>query len=172
MTVHHIIENINGQQYASVMFKLKGKNREDVYYTKISEDKWDIISKYKWYLGKSGYPICYELGKIQLHRLIYTIIVGHKIQSDLYVDHIDRDKLNNCDYNLRLVTPQENSFNKSTQSNRKGVKKVSKGNYTACITKDGVKYEMKNLQTEEEAANMYNILADELFGEFAAHNTL
>jgi len=171
-STYHVVENIDGKDYMSIFFELMGKNRDTVYYAKVSEDKWNIVSKYKWYLGKKGYPICYELGKISLHRLIYTLIVGRKIKSNIYVDHIDRDKLNNCDYNLRLATPQENSFNKSTSNNRKGVKKISANNYSAFITKDGIKYEMKQLQNEEEAAKMYNILADELFGEYASHNLI
>ena len=153
----------------TVMFKLAGSREA---YTTISIDKWPHVSKYIWYLGKANYPICYELGQMTLHRFIYTYIFGQYPPSELYVDHIDRNKLNNTDQNLRLATPQENSFNKTTTSNLKGVRKISENNYTASITKDGTKHEIKNIETEADAANCYNLIAESLFGEFAALNKI
>ena len=61
---------------------------------------------------------------------------------------------------------------KTTKTNLKGVKKISENNYVATITKDGVKHEIKNIQTEMEAANCYNLMAEELFGEYAAFNKI
>jgi len=153
-----------------IYFALKGRGKDQELYATVSMNKWPVISQYKWYLGKAGYPICYELGKIQLHRLVFRYVLGQMPPSDLYVDHIDRNKLNNTDANLRLATPQQNSFNKSTETNRKGVRKISDNNYTACITKDGTKHEIKNIATEKQAAEIYNMMAEELFGEFAAPN--
>uniref|UniRef100_A0A6G6ADA0 Putative numod4 NHn endonuclease n=1 Tax=Borely moumouvirus TaxID=2712067 RepID=A0A6G6ADA0_9VIRU len=155
-----------------VYLPLKGRGKKEGVYAMISLDKFSIVNKYKWYLGKSGYPVCYELGKMQLHRLIFTCIVGDKIPSDIYVDHIDRNKLNNTNNNLRLVTPQQNSFNKSTETNFKGVRKISENNYTSSIVKNGKKHEIKNIPTREKAAEIYNLMAEELFGEFAAFNKI
>ena len=154
-----------------VHFILKGRAMVDGTYAAVNMDKWLIISKYEWFLGKSGYPVCYELGKIQLHRFVYTLILG-TCPSGLYVDHIDRNKLNNTDGNLRLVTPQQNSFNKSTNTNKKGVKKISDNNYMATVVKDGVRRQIKNIPTEIAAAEIYNMMAEELFGEFAAFNKI
>ena len=155
-----------------VYFALKGRAKLDSLYTYVSLNKWKHVSKYDWYLAKSGYPMCYKLGKIKLHRFIFTIILGQNPPSDLYVDHIDRNKLNNTDFNLRLATPQENSFNKSSKTNSKGIKKISEGNYTANITKNGIKHEIKNITTEKQAAETYNLMAEELFGSFAAPNKI
>lgn len=156
----------------TIHFALRGRAKKEGLYTSVSLNKWSYVSKYAWYLGKTGYPVCYELGMMQLHRFVYTITFGQKIPSQLYVDHIDRNKLNNTDSNLRLATPQENSFNKSTTSNKKGVKKVSEGNYTASVTKNGIKHEIKDIPTEEQASNIYNMMAEELFGHFAAPNKI
>lgn len=153
----------------TIMFKLKGTRPA---YTTISIIHWPHVSKYEWYLGKAGYPICYSLNKMTLHRFVYTFTLGEYPPSNMYVDHIDRNKLNNTDENLRLATPQENSFNKTTTTNLKGVKKISENNYTASITKDGVKHEIKNIQTELEAANCYNMMSEELFGQYAAFNKI
>lgn len=152
-----------------VMFKLKGTRAG---YATVSVNKWQFVSKYEWYLGKAGYPICYALAKMTLHKFVFYYVLGEKPPSELYIDHIDRDKLNNTDGNLRLATPQENSFNKTTTSNLKGVKKISENNYTASITKDGTKHIIKDIQTESEAANCYNLMAEELFGEYASFNKI
>lgn len=155
-----------------VYFALKGRAAQDNLFAMISSNKWPYVSKYNWYLGKTGYPTCYELGMVQLHRFVYTITFGQQIPSIFFVDHIDRNKLNNTDPNLRLATPQENSFNKSTTSNKKGVKKISDGNYTASIVKNGTRHEIKNIPTEQQAAEVYNLMAEELFGNFAAPNII
>lgn len=155
-----------------VYFSLKGRAVDYDVLASVSSNKWHLVSKYNWYLGKAGYPVCYELGMMQLHRFIYTDIFGQIIPSNLYVDHIDHNKLNNIDSNLRLATPQENSFNKSTASNKKGVKKISENNYTATIMKDGNKHEIKNIKTSEQAAEIYNMMAEELFGIFASPNKI
>ena len=155
-----------------VYFELKGRGKIEGTFAMVSMDKWPVVSKYEWYLGKTGYPLCYTLGKMQLHRLVYGLILGQHPPSDLYVDHIDRNKLNNTDNNLRLATPQENSFNKSTETNTKGVKKISDNNYTTTIVKNGVRHEIKNIPSEIQAAEMYNIMAEELFGSFAAPNQI
>lgn len=153
-----------------VYFELKG--RAAGCYAMVSMNKWAVVSKYEWYLGKSGYPLCYELGKMQLHRLVYSLIIGFYPSRDVYIDHIDRNKLNNTDDNLRPATAQENSFNKTTESNKKGVRKISENNYTATIVKNGVRHEIKNIPTEEQAANTYNLMAEELFGLFSAPNKI
>ena len=41
-----------------VYFTMKGRATKEGLYAMVSADK----SKFDWYLGKSGYPICYDLG--------------------------------------------------------------------------------------------------------------
>jgi hypothetical protein len=46
------------------------------------------------------------------HRIIsYAFGILDNIYSDLVIDHRDRNPSNNCIFNLRAVTPQQNSFN-------------------------------------------------------------
>lgn len=151
-----------------IYFKLKGRGKD--MYAIVSKGKWPYVSKYEWYLGKAGYPLCYKLSKMPLHRFVFYLTLQQQIPSEYYIDHIDRNKLNNTDENLRMATPQENSFNKSTKSNLKGVKKISETNYSAVVTKNGTKHEIKNIPTAEQAASIYNLMAEELFGEYAAMN--
>lgn len=153
-----------------VYFALKGRAKD--MFVMVSLNKWPFVSQYDWYLGKNDYPICYQLGKIQLHRFIFTYILGEYPPSQLYIDHIDRNKLNNTDANLRLATPQENSFNRTTKTNKKGVRKVSDRNYSAVVMKDGVRHEIKNIPCASKAAEIYNYMAEELFGPFASYNKI
>lgn len=154
-----------------VYFALKNGTRGLNVYAMVSMDKWTFVSKYEWYVGKAGYPICYNLAKMPLHKFVYHYISrGLGAPTGFCIDHIDRNKLNNTDSNLRLATPQENSFNKSTTTNTKGVRRISDTNYTAVITKNGTKHEIKNIPTETQAAEIYNAMAEELFGAFAAYN--
>lgn len=108
-------------------FKLPLRNRTNdiIDYTYVSEDDYEILSKFRW--CKSG---GYAQGKInqkswKLHRYIMIEILGNDITSHIKIDHIDNDRLNNCRDNLRIVTNSENSRNRiklpNTTSNYIGV---------------------------------------------------
>jgi hypothetical protein len=91
----------------------------------------------------------------------------------MVIDHINRDKLDNRLSNLRVITSKENSYNRkknATSENKyKGVQK--RGNkYIAVITKDGVRREIPGFNTEEEAATCYDMMAEEMFGNYAGKN--
>jgi hypothetical protein len=47
------------------------------------------------------------------HRIVYALNRNTTDFGDLYIDHIDRNRGNNLPENLRLVTPAENSQNKT-----------------------------------------------------------
>jgi hypothetical protein len=138
----------------------------------------DVMSvmRCKWYLGSSGYPVTYgsydktiQFSKpISLHKFLFG-----KLEKGFVVDHINRNKLDNRRENLRICTIQENSFNKtkSINGNNKYKGVIKNGtSYSAVITRDGIKREIKNIPTEEEAAKIYDIMAEELFGYYAAKN--
>lgn len=145
----------------------------------VSSCDLDYVLKYRWYLNKSGYPGTYGTidneikfsRPVPLHQLLHPDVpYGH------VVDHINRNKLDNRRDNLRICTSIENSYNKTKPVNSKqkykGVKTVGKKNptYTASITKDGITREIKGISTEEEAAKIYDMMAEEVFGHFAAKN--
>ena len=61
---------------------------------------------------KDGYNrITIEGKKSRIHRFLYEKYHGMKIPIDRFIDHIDRDRGNNCIDNLRLVTKRENNQN-------------------------------------------------------------
>lgn len=71
---------------------------------------------------QGGYRITTIKGKpIYVHRLVWEMSHG-AIPSDLFIDHIDGNKLNNRIENLRLVSPQDNVKNtKVHKHNSSGV---------------------------------------------------
>ena len=109
-----------------------------------------------------------------MHRWLFGLTKGDK----QVVDHIDRNKLNCCMSNLRLVSIQENMQNRTKTQNKtssiyEGVCKV-KGQikWGAAIKKDGKKYYLGCYETEKEAAEAYNKKAIELNKGFAVLNII
>lgn len=142
----------------------------------ISKQSLPLILEFNWYLSKDGYPVGYSIDKInkrscrcKLHQLLFPYV-----QKGYVVDHINRNRLDNRLENLRICTQKENSYNTTKSPNTKyqykGVSQSKKGLWTASITKDGKKHSIKNINSEIEAAQIYDIMAEELFGEFANKN--
>lgn len=171
-----------------VNIKLHGKNPQAAEsFAKVSLNKLDVINQYKWYLDKNGYPFAYIKGaRVPLHRFIYYLnnrengwrnefIDSNNKLIKYYVDHINRDKLDATDNNLRLATPAENSYNKTSKSQiidpftNQPIHhiKLKKSGYEVKITKDGQINKIDKIGTLEEAKQIYNMMASELFGNFA-----
>ena len=90
---------------------------------------------------------------------------------NLVVDHIDRDPMNNRLSNLRLVTPQQNSWNVSKSSNNTsgctGVRWDKQYNrWVAFITIDG-KTISKFFKEKNDAIEQRYIWEYHYYGEFA-----
>jgi len=54
---------------------------------------------------------------IYVHRYLYEQYHNIKLKQDEYIDHMDRNRLNNCIENLRVVNNQQNSQNRSHRKN-------------------------------------------------------
>lgn len=146
--------------------------------TLVNQKCLPFVLSFKWYLGKDGYPISFgsnddtqiNLGRgVKLHQLLCSQYIG-AIPKGCVVDHINRNKLDNRLENLRICSQRENSYNTSRRNNKfKGIKKMKDG-WCAKITKDGNTHIIKNIQSEIEAAKIYDMMAEELFGQFAGKN--
>lgn len=135
---------------------------------KISLNNINQITIYKWYLGKNGYPFAYINNKrIPLHRYVHWL--NNKYWSSLYIDHINRDKLDATDTNLREATAAENSYNKTFKNPNHNIKHNKTTNtFIVCIVKNKQKYHIDNIKTLEEAKSIYKLMSEELYGNFAA----
>jgi hypothetical protein len=167
------VEDVTMADYAQI--KLFGGHAEEKEANVlVSASYYRALKKFKWYLGKDGYPRAYRSvdGKRRGGKM-HKMLMGRN--KGMVIDHINRNKLDNRIENLRICTPKENSYNtskpKNSKNKYKGVKKQGKtGKWTASITKDKEKREIKNIATEKEAAEIYDMMAEELFGEYAGKN--
>lgn len=177
------IEDLDSCDY--VQLKLLGNHAEEKNaIALVSKESLPIVLNFKWYLSKSNYPVSYRSinGNIKLGRgrHMHQIIMGTHVlnvgaSKGRVVDHINRDKLDNRLGNLRICTPKENSYNtsrhnKSKPGDYKGVRRGSKNTWIATLTKDGKKYEIKDIKTKKEAAQIYDAIAEEMFGKYAGKN--
>ena len=127
---------------------------------------WSYFKKgksknFKWFLLKGclkidGYKkICINKKAYGYHRVIYQL---HNNDWDItdnsrdnYIDHIDRDKLNNNINNLRVVSQHQNCFNR-TGKGYYWNKRANK--WQAQITNGEQKY-LGLYNVEEDARNAY-----------------
>ena len=89
----------------------------------VDDDDFERVNHFKWYFlpgnqTEGGYA--YNHNAILMHRFILNAPKG------LYVDHINRNKLDNRKENLRLVTPLQSHFNtKMSSRNTSGYRGVT-----------------------------------------------
>jgi hypothetical protein len=140
---------------------------------------YEELSKYKWFASKEGHHY-YAVrqrreGDKQVRVRMHREIMGVS-DKDLFVDHIDRDGLNNTRNNLRIANFSQNSANR--RSSIKEVGRTSKflgvdynqGKWRAGICHNRNKIFLGRFDTEVQAAEAYNIMAIKLHGEFANLN--
>jgi hypothetical protein len=90
----------------------------------------------------------------------------------MYCDHINHNGLDNRRANLRLCTPQQNSFNQRPRRNSTSIYKGVSWNsevrkWKAEIKHNGRTISIGYFEKEQDAAIAYDDYAAELFGEFA-----
>lgn len=142
-------------------------------YAKADIDDYEIVSKFVWsYSGRGEkYATTHRNGStLKMHRLVMGIE-----SSDLLVDHIFHDTLDNRKSQLRVCTACQNTYNsrprRNSSSKYKGVSLIKKsGKWYACINLDGKTKSLGVFSTEEEAAIAYDKAAKELHGSFAYLN--
>lgn len=140
---------------------------------KIILDKKDnlILDKHNWYIRKDGYVYSVANNKtIYLHRIIT------KCPSNLSVDHINGNPLDNRRKNLRICSHQQNLMNKRSHPNKtskyKGVSwsKNSK-KWVAFINKNYKTYFLGYFFIEKDASKAYVRAAKKMFGKFFNNRT-
>ena len=182
-------EELNNNELNYYLIQLVGKNPNALSsIALVSKNKSHLVSQYKWYLGKDNYPFAIiNGGRIPLHRFIWYIntnkwdnyfieeLHGIMYKKKLYIDHVNRNKLDATDENLRLATPASNSYNRTSKSNIIDPItltplhhiKLKKSGYEVKINKSGKVHCINKIASLEESKNIYNMMATELFGEYA-----
>ncbi len=149
--------------------------------TIVDDEDFDLINSYKWKVSKSHSNINYAIrnawdGKQKKYRKesIHRVIMG-VTNSNIFIDHIDGDGLNNCKSNLRICTHSQNACNRKSaigsSSQYLGVSLIkSTGKWLALIRKDKRLYYLGVFNIEAHAALAYNKAAQKFHGEFASLN--
>ena len=76
-------------------------------FAKVSPEDYPLLSQYSWHLNKNGYAITKIKGR---HTAMHRMVLGTQ-NPYIFVDHVDKDRLNNTRGNLREMTPKENANN-------------------------------------------------------------
>ncbi len=136
----------------------------------VDEDVAEQHGHLAWRLDRDGYvsrktTVAGKRGRsVRLHRVILGVT-----DRNIYVDHINMDKLDNTRANLRVATRAQNTQNRVK---REGRLSEFKG-----VTKHGERWQAQInrryiglFDDEQEAAHAYNRAAIQLHGEFARLN--
>lgn len=104
---------------------------------KVSSHRYDFLMQWAWSYS-NGYAVRgIRIGDRVVHCRMHRVILGLTPTDTLHVDHANRDKLDNRDENLRVVTVSQNMMNRTrnrqTASGAKGITPV-RGKYQATIT--------------------------------------
>jgi hypothetical protein len=108
----------------------------------------------------------------KIHRLVLITFEGKsKDENQKCVDHIDNDRTNNCLFNLRWVSQQQNNFNRlMNKNNTSGIKGVrfdkARNKWKAYIMINGKLNHLGYFENIEDAKIARQNKAIELFGNY------
>ena len=149
---------------------MQASNRPDVIFTFDEEDLPKVLP-YTWMLMPQGYIVTRQNPKTGKHVWrLHHCVLDFEYQGKDEVDHKDRNRLNNCKNNLRIVPHSKNNSNSKLRinSSRSGYIGVNwcedKHGWVATIYK-GKRYYQGTYPTIEEALIARLKAEKELFGE-------
>ena len=160
----------------------------------VDDEDYEFLNKWKWHASKAGdnlYVTRAEYSPItkkQIPILIHRLIMG--FPEGVFIDHKDRNSLNNQKSNLRICTVAENAKNKKSSkgssskylgvyfhtskhtviTKKYGERLYLSSAWVAQIEYGGKGYNLGRFKTEIEAAKAYNNAASKHHGEFANLN--
>jgi hypothetical protein len=137
----------------------------------VDDEDYEYLNQWKWHIDNYGYAV--RLAPRPSHTPIRMSRVIAETPKGMWVDHANRDRLDNRRCNLRNCTPSQNLSN-SVRKNKSGFRGVyyhkSSGTWHGETCFNGVRKSAGYYKTPEEAARAYDKLAKEMQGEFASLN--
>lgn len=135
----------------------------------VDDADYTWLSQHNWQLSHNGYAYGRVGGRVQyMHRLILGVASGEEI------DHIDRNKLNNCRGNLRICSRAANLHNRAPKGHTSKYKGVCfekfTGRWLVQIRANGKRIKVGRFDNEIDAAKAYDIAAKRYHGDFAFLN--
>lgn len=142
----------------------------------VDDADYDWLNSFKWQVFNTGYAVRNYGGKLRLKQSMHRMILG-LTDPKIKCDHKDRNRLNNCRGNLRVVTERQNSMNKSSakgsSSKYLGVCWVkTRKKWVANIKMNNKTKFLGHFEKEVDAAIKYNEYATFLHGEYANLNKI
>jgi hypothetical protein len=136
----------------------------------VDDEDFEYLNQWKWHYNQ-GYAIS---SKNKKHKLLLMHRVILNPPSDLCIDHINHNKIDNQKKNIRICNGHENARNAvhvGKTSNYLGVYyDMENKKYKAQIKINGCKTHIGRYIYPEEAARAYDKMALLHFGEFANLN--
>lgn len=144
----------------------------------VDDEDYDYLNQWKWFCRtpkNNNYAVRgvfngKNMSIIHMHRIIMNIT-----DSNMVVDHIDHDGLNNQKCNLRIASKKQNQANrrssKKSKSKYLGVywnKNINK--WYAQLGNNKKKTYLGSFNSEEDAAKAYDKAAQNEYKEFANLN--
>lgn len=134
----------------------------------IDAEDVERVGQYKWNKQNKGNHVeAYVDKKVtQLHRFIMN-----ETDSNVLIDHINRNPLDNRKCNLRRCTKQQNCCNRKVhKQNKTGHKNISirNGRYAVHIYKNGKQHYIGSYAELEDAIKARDEALEKLHGEFAS----
>jgi hypothetical protein len=135
-------------------------------YAYVDAGDYEWLSQYKWGVC-SGYAARYEK-----RRIIYMHCQIMQPPPGRVIDHMNRNRLNNCRSNLRVCTPEENVRNRAKStgcaSRFKGIwQNPESRKWSARLNFEGKRFWLGSFDEEIEAARAYDYKAVECSGKHA-----
>lgn len=145
-------------------------------YTLLDDEDFERASRYRWFCDYFGYAardfkINGKRKRVWLHRWLFDVPKG------LFIDHKNRNPLDNRRSNLRICTNQQNVTNGGIpKNNTSGYKGVSfakeKGRWRAYIKYNRKQIWLGYFDDPKKAARAYNQAARRYHGQFACLNPI
>jgi hypothetical protein len=136
----------------------------------VDDEDYEKLNQYSWYAEKGRYTYYAARTdklkkKIRIHRFIMNPT------SNLQIDHINGNGLDNRKENLRICTHQQNQYNKKlSKNNSSGIKGVhwdkSRNKWRAKIKINNKEKYLGRFKDRIEAKEVYTKFAKQYFGEF------
>jgi hypothetical protein len=145
----------------------------------VDDEDYDKLSKYKWYAHRRNSNTSYYASRVEYSNGRYTNIIMHRVitnaKSNMVVDHINGNGLDNRHENLRVCTRSENSRNcKKHCDNKSGYKGVhlrkDTKKWSAQIKIDSKVINLGKFDDAISAAKAYDEAAKKYHGNFASLN--
>lgn len=162
-TLHYKNDYVIRDDYAEII--LRKTNGKEKCRAKISISRIDKAKDIVWFASGTNYVTGRVNGDIvTLHRFLLDA------KEDEIVDHINHDKFDNRDENIRICTRSQNAMNtKEPTTNKSGFKGVSKhrGKWRAYITINKKQIHLGMFDNYEDAVKARLVANKKYQGEFA-----